>query len=266
MRDYELELKLQAALDRGDNVWVIGDVHGFFQSMVELCESLDLSEGDWVVFLGDLIDRGPNGFGVVHEVMNNPRFTSVKGNHEDMMVQQFTMEKIRHPDMDVMLWMRNGGNTTVASYIEATRNEEGEMDDVALEECAALHTAWMAQLPTHLVLDRWRLVHAGYRPNHDLEQQTSEDLLWIRRAFHAATQPIDPVRTIVFGHTPTVALPGHTKEEWGHVWHSEVRLKDERPAATGLDTCLYQGPLDRRVLSAMNLRTGRVVQQHRVEA
>ena len=94
MRDYELELKLQAALDRGDNVWVIGDVHGFFQSMVELCESLDLSEGDWVVFLGDLIDRGRNGFGVVHEVMNNPGFTSVKGNHEDMMVQQFTMEKL----------------------------------------------------------------------------------------------------------------------------------------------------------------------------
>ena len=62
MRDYELELKLQAALDRGDNVWVIGDVHGFFQSMVELCERLELSEGDWVVFLGDLIDRGPNGF------------------------------------------------------------------------------------------------------------------------------------------------------------------------------------------------------------
>jgi hypothetical protein len=50
------------------------------------------------------------------------------------------------------------------------------------------------------------------------------------------------------------------------VWHSDVRLKDERPAATGLDTCLYQGPADRRVLSALNLQTGQVAQQHRVEA
>lgn len=266
MRDHELEVKLQAALDRGNNVWVVGDVHGFFQSMTELCSRLELSEGDWVVFLGDLIDRGPNGFGVVHEVMNNPWFASVKGNHEDMMVQQFTMENIRHPDLDVMLWMKNGGNTTVASYIEANRNERGELDEVSFEACAGRHTDWMAQLPTHIVLDRWRLVHAGYRPNLNLDQQTSEDLLWIRKAFHTASAPIDPLRTIVFGHTPTVALPGQTKGEWGTIWHSDVWLDDERPAATGIDTCLYQGPLERRVLSALNLRTGEVVQQHRVEA
>ena len=86
MRDHELEIKLQSALDRGKNVWVVGDVHGFFQSMIELCSNLDLTEGDWVVFLGDLIDRGPNGFGVVHEVMTHPYYASVKGNHEDMMV------------------------------------------------------------------------------------------------------------------------------------------------------------------------------------
>ena len=119
MRDRELEGKLQAALDAGHNVWAVGDVHGFYQTMMELCNQMDLREGDWVVFLGDLVDRGPNAFGVVHHVMTADRVVSVKGNHEDMMVQQFTMGKMQRPDLDVMLWMRNGGNTTVESYMRA---------------------------------------------------------------------------------------------------------------------------------------------------
>ena len=266
MRDRELEEKIQADLDAGGNVWVVGDVHGFFQSMNELCARLNLRDGDWVVFLGDLIDRGPNSFGVAHDVMHHPHYCTVRGNHEDMMVRQFTMEKLRTPDLDVMLWMRNGGNTTVASYMDSVRNEAGEMDEGALERVAAEHTAWMANLPTHLVLDRWRLVHAGYSPDAPLDEQRDEDLLWIRGAFHHAVAPVDDKRTIVFGHTPTAGLPGHTAEDWGTVWHSSVKLADGRSAAIGLDTCLYHGPGDRRALTAMNLRTGEVIQQHRVEA
>jgi hypothetical protein len=50
MRNQELEEKLQQALDDGHNVWAVGDVHGFYQTMIELCERLALNENDWVVF------------------------------------------------------------------------------------------------------------------------------------------------------------------------------------------------------------------------
>ena len=265
MRDVELEKRIQADLDAGHNVWVVGDVHGFFQSMTALCSQLNLREGDWVVFLGDLIDRGPNGFGVVHHVMHHPQCASVRGNHEDMMVRQFTMDKLRTPDLDMMLWMRNGGNTTVASYMDASRDSTGAVDEEGLEHLAREHTDWMARLPTHLVLNRWRLVHAGYSPDAPLDGQRDEDLLWIRGAFHHAVAPVDPLRTVVFGHTPTAGLPGHTVEDWGEVWRSDVLLEDGRSAAVGLDTCLYHGPNDLRKLTAMNLQTGEVVQQHRIE-
>lgn len=265
MRDRDLEGKLQAALDAGQNVWAVGDVHGFYQTMMELCNQMDLQEGDWVVFLGDLIDRGPNAFGVVHHVMTADRVVSVKGNHEDMMVQQFTMEKMQHPDLDVMLWMRNGGNTTVESYMRAHQTSDGELDEVAFEACAEQHTNWMAELPTHIVLNQWRLVHAGYRPSVDLDQQSDDDLLWIRHAFHGAHEPIDLERTVVFGHSITATLPGRTAKDWGKVWESDLRLADERPAAIGLDTCLYHGPMDKRLLTALNLRTGGSLQQPCVE-
>ena len=70
MRDYSLEKRLQEALDNGRNVWVIGDVHGFSQTLEELLESLKLEPDDFVVLLGDLIDRGPNSARVVEIVKN----------------------------------------------------------------------------------------------------------------------------------------------------------------------------------------------------
>ena len=33
MRDIKLEIKLQKALDNGHNVWVIGDIHGFNETL-----------------------------------------------------------------------------------------------------------------------------------------------------------------------------------------------------------------------------------------
>ena len=70
---------------------------------------------------------------------------------------------------------------------------------------------------------------------------------------------------MVFGHTITAGLPGRTMADWGEPWESEVVLEDGRPAALGLDTCLYHGPKEKRMLTALNLRTGRTVQQVRVE-
>ena len=47
-----------------------GDVHGFSQTLEELLESLKLEPDDFVVLLGDLIDRGPNSARVVEIVKN----------------------------------------------------------------------------------------------------------------------------------------------------------------------------------------------------
>jgi len=265
MRDRMAERSLQKALDDGHHVWVIGDVHGFNQTRLALMESLDLQPKDWVVFLGDLIDRGPNAFGVVHDVRTDAQMVSVKGNHEAMMVQQFHAEKIARPDMDVMLWMRNGGDATLSSYLNAFRNENDVIDEQAMYAHVEVDRLWMSRLPSHLVLDRWCLVHAGYRPGVGLDEQDEADLLWIRGAFHRARTPIDEQRTVVFGHTPTAGLPGFTARDWGQPWHSDLVLEDGRAAAIGIDTCVYHGQEGPMVMTAFNLQTGTFVKQQRIE-
>ena len=67
---------------------------------------------------------------------------------------------------------------------------------------------WIEQLPSQIVLDDWRLVHAGYDPNVDLDCQTDSELLHVGKPFHRAAEPIDVHRTILFGHSITITLPG----------------------------------------------------------
>ena len=68
--------------------FVIGDVHGRCAQLETLLEMLPRNEAaDTVVFLGDLIDRGPDAPGCVDKVMkmsqaNPERVLCLRGNHE----------------------------------------------------------------------------------------------------------------------------------------------------------------------------------------
>ena len=67
---------------------IIGDVHGMLDAMRELLERLRLVAGDHLIFVGDLVDKGPDPAGVLHHLAalaaEAPfQITLVDGNHED---------------------------------------------------------------------------------------------------------------------------------------------------------------------------------------
>jgi serine/threonine protein phosphatase 1 len=253
-RDEGIEADLQTTLKKGGNVWVIGDVHGFNDTLRQLVASLELTIDDRVVLLGDLIDRGPDSFDVVRFAREDPRIHCIKGNHEAMMVENFDLERIDHPDQGVHKWLYNGGHETVASYIRAFPEDAKG----ALEWMIEADVVWMRSLPAHIVLDQWRLVHAGYNPKLGMNEQGLDELLWIRKPFHTAHQPLDLKRTVVFGHTPTMNLYPRSENRWGEVWYSDTKLSDGRFASIGMDTCVFHKTEQPAVLSAFNLQTHEV--------
>jgi len=266
MRQQYIENDLQKALDDGHNVWAIGDVHGFSRTLEHLLDECELSMDDRVVLLGDLIDRGPDSFDVVRIARSDPRIHSVKGNHEDMMVEGFDMERISNPGSDMRVWLYNGGQATVASYIRDYTDELGQEDSEQLLLQIVDDKEWMERLPSHIVLDKWRLVHAGYDPRKELDSQEEDTLLWIRKPFHNATKPVDEERTVLFGHTPTMNLNKHLGAgKWGKPWYSKVELNDGRPSSIGLDTCLFHEERQPATLTAFNLQTQEVLHVNRVE-
>ena len=262
LRDQTIENDLQSAIDTGHNVWVIGDVHGFNETLRYALEQLELTPEDRVVLLGDLIDRGPDSFDVVRMAREDSRIQCVKGNHEHMMVQNFSVDSMEHPTEEMRVWFHCGGRETVSSYLRAFPEDAAGAMKWMLEE----DKTWMESLPSHIVLDRWRLVHAGYNPNTAVEDQVEADLLWIRKPFHSAHSPIDPQRTVVFGHTPTMNLYPKSDDRLGEVWSSDVHLDDGRPASIGIDTCVFHKIGRRAVLSAFNLQTQEVRSFDRREA
>lgn len=255
-RNRQIEAELQRTLDEGGNVWAIGDVHGYADTLLALLDSLNLSSRDRVVLLGDLVDRGPRSCEVIRIARENPQIFSVLGNHEEMMLNSFDVDNIETMTAQQTNWFYVGGRATNQSYIDEFTNSQGQIDDFDLRMRVGKDLAWLDSLPHHIVLDDFRLVHAGYSPwDGDLDLQSTDTLMWIRGEFHNSITPVDEKRTVVFGHSTVLGFGLRQTE----IWKSETKLKNSRPAAIGIDSCCYGGKDPQ--LTAFNLQTGDFVKQ-----
>jgi serine/threonine protein phosphatase 1 len=172
--------------------YAIGDIHGCFdklEALVARCRS-DAGGGDATfVFLGDMIDRGPDSRAVVEYLMDfekrqPDRVVCLCGNHEDM-----ALNAIDDPGK-IDQWVGgNGGHAALRSY-----------DVTSPLELPRDHVAWLRARPTHHDDGRRFFVHAGIDPARPLDRQERFDLLWMREPFLSDTR--DHGRFIVHGHTP----------------------------------------------------------------
>ena len=111
------------------NIYACSDLHGKYN----LWKSIKnyLKNEDTLIFLGDAIDRGPDGLKILYEIMKKPNTIYLCGNHEDMMSKAIrkikdsieTGETYYIYDNDFMLWIQNGGNTTLDEVMKL--NEKG---------------------------------------------------------------------------------------------------------------------------------------------
>ncbi len=250
-RDEELEETLQEALDEGSSVWAVGDIHGYREEFEELLGRLRLVEGDMVICIGDLIDRGPDSHGVLTIVSESNRIFSIKGNHELLMSEALGEDGHRE-----QFWIgRVGGRATLDS-MGSSESEKRKQARRWLE--------FTDPLPTEVVLDLFRLAHSGYRSDIPLEAQSDEDRLKSREVFRA-TSPLDPKRQVIAGHTPVQMLSNFDVEPPKEgVWRSPVLMDDGRPAAVLIDTGIaLKDPTHRPRMSAYDLQTGKIEEVHR---
>jgi len=78
----------------------IGDVHGCYKTLMALLRKIP---DDEIIFVGDLIDRGPDNLKCLN-LIDEPWFYAVRGNHEHFMIDCFL------GNGDLQLWYYNGGN------------------------------------------------------------------------------------------------------------------------------------------------------------
>ncbi|WP_121068356.1 metallophosphoesterase [Chachezhania antarctica] len=198
-------------------IYAIADIHGHLE---ELDRALALIEADGgagaqIVFLGDLVDRGPESRGVLDRLIEGRaagrRWTVLKGNHDDMF-ENFVGKGVEHdPHIASRLSYfddRLGGKATLASY-GVTGADDRAVEEIRVEAAAAVppaHRAFLADLPLYLEREELLFVHAGIRPGVPLARQAEGDLIWIRDGFLEDTTRHPWL--VIHGHT-ALKHPAH---------------------------------------------------------
>ncbi|MBP2547969.1 serine/threonine protein phosphatase 1 [Neorhizobium galegae] len=212
----------------GYAIYAIGDVHGCLKELLEAEARIaaDMAASNLpglVVLLGDYVDRGPDSSAVLSHLAKPSaaglRRLALCGNHDDMFL------KFIEDPRSVLTWLDFGGRETLMSYgidIENLQKRD-KVDVVALkrlldETVPAAHIDFLRNMPSALRLGEHLFVHAGVRPGLPLEEQSEEDLLWIREPFISRGPQLPMI--VVHGHTP-------------------VQEPDIGPGRIGIDTCAY---------------------------
>ena len=71
---------------RWEDIYVVGDVHGCLSEVEAFVEKLSVGPDDLVVFVGDLVRKGPDSCGVLEFVMEHQNMFTVRGNNEQKLI------------------------------------------------------------------------------------------------------------------------------------------------------------------------------------
>ncbi|MFB6227821.1 MAG: metallophosphoesterase family protein [Halobacteriales archaeon] len=69
-----------------NDIYVVGDVHGCRETLVELLDSIAPAGENLVVLVGDLVRKGPDSKGVIDIVRNRENVLSIRGNNEQKLI------------------------------------------------------------------------------------------------------------------------------------------------------------------------------------
>ena len=200
-------------------VAVIGDVHGQSDKLRKVIQKLAAVPGianRWIVFIGDLVDRGPDPKTAVdiycELAEQHKKVTWVCGNHELAMAGSIGLIEV--PDFVDWpgRWLPNyDAETTFDSYGVPFGDLKGLRE--ALPE---QHAALMSDLPWSVEHAQYLFVHAGLDVNLPFNMQVNilrerdyslAHPAWLYdKSFVRGSAPSDCPVTVVVGHVPLRAV------------------------------------------------------------
>jgi len=208
---------------------IVGDVHGCASELQSLLDRLAFSNGDRLVFVGDVVARGPDSLGVL-DVVRSTGAILVRGNHEQKLLDWYEGRQ---------RWLHGEGEAKppIGKMHRDLARSLRPVDWTLLRTSKPL-----LHLPEHDLV----VVHAGLDPFLPIERQEPDTLMRIRTV-------VDPSKRRGDGHVL-----------WGSLWtgpphvvfgHNAAPGLQLHPWATGLDTgCVYG-----RRLTALVLEPGQKV-------
>jgi serine/threonine protein phosphatase 1 len=196
------------AVPPGQRVYSIGDVHGRFDLLSDLLARIERHQAGlpkaqtFLVFLGDLIDRGPDSRAVVEYLSTfRPRWAIpifLQGNHEEGFLRSLEGE-----EEAMRGWLAFGGTECAQSYgvapdLQATLNAAMLAQELNLAVPRS-HVDFLRGFYDSFKVGDYLFVHAGIRPGIPVADQDPHDLRWIRHDFLDSNLRHEAI--VVHGHS-----------------------------------------------------------------
>ena len=214
----ELHKTLTDAELKGRRLMIIGDVHGCFDELEDILLKADARTNNYcIVFVGDLVNKGPKNAEVIKLARNLKSF-SVRGNHDEVCMLEWEKSVRQHtPLPHSFQWMK-----------ELTKEE--------LE--------WFFDMPYTLTIPSLNaiVVHAGLVPGISIKEQKIDDMITMRYiVWNKLSRRYEVTANSNEGSLWAGSWKGNEHVYFGHDAIHKLQLA---PHATGLDTgCVYGGHL-----------------------
>jgi len=221
-------------------IFVVGDIHGRPDLLRPLLDEAALEprrrNKRVILFLGDLVDRGPDSLGAIDlaigaaEQIGADEKVFLMGNHEAMMRLALDPKSPWDDALDALeTWLMNGGGAVVRQFAHFETPPPGpeELLTVIRVAVPARVRNWLESLKSHWRSNDILFVHAGVNPRMDLAAflaapwnaplatlDEERHWAWVRWPFLERRPGREGFSGlfVVHGHTPNDASPDSTPE------------------------------------------------------
>ncbi len=187
---------------------VISDIHAHLNEFKNLIDKLELSEEDYLIILGDFLNRGYDSLGTFEYIVKlskRDRTFILKGNHESFMQKPYDVGI--YLDRILEFLKNQPYETFIAKLCERDGNAIQNFDDGNEFREYVLtrfdrELDFIRNLPILLYFDDMLFVHGGYSEDFHIE---NDEIKFLKYDFFEKVAKAQERLTIV-GHIPTCVL------------------------------------------------------------
>lgn len=169
--------------------FVVGDIHGHFDLLMEeLSYSGFDPKRDRVFSVGDLIDRGPASLKCL-ELLDKPWFYTVRGNHEQMMIDWATGDSFP-------TWQRNYGVWTAALEPSEISMWISRLEHLPIAMTIEVNDSTVGICHAEPCGHDWQAMTA--------DPKCQQQMMWGRKVLRSEVdpKPVTGIDITIHGHTP----------------------------------------------------------------
>lgn len=173
-----------------DKTIAFGDIHGCYKA-AEAAIALSEKEHATAVFLGDYIDRGPDGIKTLEVLIkakkSHPNWIFLRGNHDQMLIDLIKGKKTIEDQGNVLEGNRFNYSQSEDSYLKWKKLSKEMQKEV---------TSFLEDTKFYFETSNWIFLHAVLRDTTEsVENKNEEELMW-----NYSKEPIWEGKPFIHGH------------------------------------------------------------------